>query len=234
MAHLIASDDAVRWLRTLPAQCADAIITDPPFCSGGFQEASQRSTASSFSNQEGLSWFSGDQSGTLGIMHLMREVAVEAHRVIRPAGTLTVFTDWRMASFFAAGVESAGWRWRQMIVWDKGHAGPGTGFRNQFEVACHFDRCDSKYQYHVGNLFRVKRVKNHERIHPTEKPAELLAQIIRVVCPPGGMVIDPFAGSGSLLEAAHRCGVSAWVCDRDPVYAAAIERRAKALQEPLL
>ena len=40
-------------------------------------------------------------------------------------------------------------------------------------------------------------------IHPSEKPVGLLALLISYACPPGELVIDPFAGSGSTLDAAR-------------------------------
>jgi site-specific DNA-methyltransferase (adenine-specific) len=43
-------------------------------------------------------------------------------------------------------------------------------------------------------------------IHPTEKPTGLLEPLIAYGCPPGGLVLDPFAGSGSTLVAARSTG----------------------------
>ena len=42
--------------------------------------------------------------------------------------------------------------------------------------------------------------------HPMQYPADLAAWIIRLMCPPGGLVLDPFAGAGSTLIAARRTG----------------------------
>src|SRR5690606_32230284 len=42
--------------------------------------------------------------------------------------------------------------------------------------------------------------------HPTVKPTDLMAWLVRLVTPPGGTVLDPFAGSGSTLVAAKREG----------------------------
>jgi site-specific DNA-methyltransferase (adenine-specific) len=42
--------------------------------------------------------------------------------------------------------------------------------------------------------------------HPTEKPVGLLTPLIKYGCPPGGLVVDPFAGSGSTLDAARQSG----------------------------
>ena len=54
----------------------------------------------------------------------------------------------------------------------------------------------------------VQRVDNmrHRSLHPTEKPTGILDPLIAYSCPPGGTVLDPFAGSGSTLDAARCSG----------------------------
>ena len=43
------------------------------------------------------------------------------------------------------------------------------------------------------------------KLHPTQKPVEVLEPLIRNYCPTGGLVLDPFCGSGSTLVAAQAC-----------------------------
>lgn len=69
----------------------------------------------------------------------------------------------------------------------------------------------------------------YQRRHPTEKPVELLDLLIRYACPPGGLVVDLFAGSGSTLDAARRAGRRAVGIEADERYAEAAARR---LAEP--
>jgi DNA modification methylase len=48
---------------------------------------------------------------------------------------------------------------------------------------------------------------SHERLgYPTQKPMALLERIIRASCPPGGVVLSPFCGSGTALDAAQGLG----------------------------
>ena len=54
--------------------------------------------------------------------------------------------------------------------------------------------------------------------HPTQKPVELMRYLIRLVTPPGGLVLDPFGGSGSTGEGAAAEGVRAILIERDPDY----------------
>lgn len=62
-------------------------------------------------------------------------------------------------------------------------------------------------------------------IHPTEKPLGILTPLIEYACPPGGLVVDPFAGSGSTLDAARCSGRRAIGIELYEPYAEAAARR---------
>ena len=59
----------------------------------------------------------------------------------------------------------------------------------------------------------MKPVKNN---HPTVKPLALMCYLVRLVTPPGGIVLDPFMGSGSTLIATAKEGFDAVGIDIDP------------------
>lgn len=61
--------------------------------------------------------------------------------------------------------------------------------------------------------------------HPTQKPVHLIAPLIEYSCPAGGLVLDPFAGSGSVGLAAQATGRSAVLIEADPHYAELATRR---------
>lgn len=61
--------------------------------------------------------------------------------------------------------------------------------------------------------------------HPTVKPVDLMQWLCRLVTPPGGTVLDPFAGSGSTGEAAWREGFQCVLIEREPHFQADIARR---------
>lgn len=71
----------------------------------------------------------------------------------------------------------------------------------------------------------------HRAIHHTEKPLDLLRPLIEYACPPGGLVLDLFAGSGAILDAARQTGRRAIGIEADPKYA---ERAAKRLSQGVL
>ena len=80
------------------------------------------------------------------------------------------------------------------------------------------------------SVLRVHSVHGHA-IHPTEKPAGILDPLIAYACPPGGLVVDPFAGSGSTLDAARCSGRRAIGVELHEPYA---ERAAKRLDQGVM
>lgn len=77
-----------------------------------------------------------------------------------------------------------------------------------------------------------KRERGEGNVHPTVKPVALMAYLCRLVTPPGGLVLDPFMGSGSTGLAALAEGFEFLGIERDPDYLAIAEERiARALSD---
>lgn len=72
------------------------------------------------------------------------------------------------------------------------------------------------------------RSEHGRAIHPTQKPIGILQPLIEYSVPPGGWVLDPFAGSGSTLVAAVRAGRRAVGIEINPTYCADIVARLRA------
>jgi site-specific DNA-methyltransferase (adenine-specific) len=66
--------------------------------------------------------------------------------------------------------------------------------------------------------------------HPTVKPIDLMAYLCRLVTPPGGVVLDPFAGSGSTGMACLREGFDCVLIEREAQYVEDIHRRLKHVE----
>lgn len=73
-----------------------------------------------------------------------------------------------------------------------------------------------------------KSDRDEGNIHPTVKPTDLMAYLCRMVTPPGGVVLDPFLGSGSTGKAAVREGFKFIGIEREPEYFAIAEARISA------
>jgi len=61
--------------------------------------------------------------------------------------------------------------------------------------------------------------------HPTVKPIDLMQYLVRLITPKGGIVLDPFAGTGTCAEAAYYEGMRAILIEREPEYQADIVKR---------
>ncbi|MFZ4878581.1 DNA-methyltransferase [Janthinobacterium sp. Mn2066] len=85
--------------------------------------------------------------------------------------------------------------------------------------------------YNPKDLWSVSRLhKEHpERAdHPTQKPLEIIERMVKASCPPGGVVLDLFMGSGTTALAAKRCGRDFVGFELNPDYCAIIEQRLTA------
>jgi site-specific DNA-methyltransferase (adenine-specific) len=208
----------------------------PPYCAGGVGETSRAGSKRQGIRSESagrFGWFVGDNMGTAGIAFLLRAVAFESTRVLRPSGSLLCFLDWRQVPNVVPAIESAGLRYQNLLVWDKGSMGLGLGFRASHELVAHFSNGSPRYHARdVGNVLRVRRVSRAGRDHQTQKPTELLRALLRVVVPPGGTVVDPFCGSGSTLVAAAELGMGSIGFDRDGKHVRRAAERVEAA-EPL-
>jgi site-specific DNA-methyltransferase (adenine-specific) len=71
-----------------------------------------------------------------------------------------------------------------------------------------------------------KPARNAE--HPTMKPVALFAELVGNSSPAGGVVLDPFGGSGTTLLAAEQAGRAARLLELDPKYCDVILARAAA------
>lgn len=67
----------------------------------------------------------------------------------------------------------------------------------------------------ASRILHVPKVRGN-RVHITQKPLDLMRQLVRLASPPMGKVLDPFAGSGTTLVAAHLEGMLGAGIEKDP------------------
>lgn len=84
----------------------------------------------------------------------------------------------------------------------------------------------------MTSVIKARSMHRIGGIHPCEKPLGLLDPLIRYGCPKGGLVVDPFAGSGSTLDAARQAGRKAIGIEGHEPYVEAAARRLSAMPLP--
>jgi DNA modification methylase len=133
---------------------------------------------------------------------------------------------------------------KNLCVWNKTNAGMGSFYRskhelvfvwksgtaahlNNFELGQHGRHRSNVWDYPGVNTIRAGRLEELA-MHPTVKPVALVADAIKDCSRRGGLVLDPFCGSGTILIAAERTGRKARALEIDPIYVDVAVRRWQA------
>jgi site-specific DNA-methyltransferase (adenine-specific) len=211
--------EALSVLRSMPDASVDAIVTDPPYSSGGFTRGDRTgSTGKKYTLTGTLvdrPEFAGDNRDQRSFGYWCALWLSECLRVAKPGAPICVFTDWRQLPTTTDALQAGGFVWRGVVVWDKTEAcRPAMGrFAAQCEYVVWGTAGPSPDRVDVGCLGGVIRepVRVADKHHVTGKPTVVMQQLVRV-CPPEGTVLDPFAGSGTtgvaaLLEGRRFVGI---------------------------
>lgn len=207
----------------LDGAAPEILLTDPPYCSGGFQESgkSQGSIGAKESIKSGglRPTIANDTLSTRGYQALLKQTMNGLPCVIA-----YIFTDWRMWIYLFDLVESSGYGVKNMLVWDKKAIGMGIGWRTQHELIMFGHRTTPKFNKRkgYGNVLQCSRTGN--QLHPTQKPVELIEILLDNTDWASG-VYDPFGGSGTTLIAAEAMGQPAYLMELEPKFVDTIARR---------
>jgi site-specific DNA-methyltransferase (adenine-specific) len=126
---------------------------------------------------------------------------------------------------------------KQMVVWDKGPMGMGWHYRRSYETVLVGTKPGAKCAWfdetgRVENIIRdIPKIIPSADEHPTPKPVELMCRFIRWHTLPGMLVLDPFCGAGTTLEAAKRMHVRSIGVEIEERYC---EAAAKRLEQGIL
>lgn len=209
----VVQGDALLLLPTLDAESFDAVITDPPYNSGG-RTAPERTGGKAIDK-----YVSGDAHGAKALGDFAGEcrdqraytawlslVLAECLRVAVPGAPLLVFTDWRQLPATSDALQMGGWTWRGVVPWYKPIARPCKGgFRRSCEYVLWATKGPidaARNPVYLDGWLTGSQPRGSERYHITAKPVEVMRQLVRA-CAPGGRILDPFAGSGTTGVAAQ-------------------------------
>ena len=200
------------------------LLTDPPYCSGGFQE-SGRSSGSIGTKRHDASGkeievtIANDTLSTRGYQQLMRSVLKNFEGTV-----VYAFTDWRMWLYLYDVMEESGFGVKNMIVWNKKTPGMGMGWRTQHELVMFAHRTKPKWDNHKGYGNVIEATRSGNELHPTQKPVEILEKLLDNTEWAEG-VLDTFGGSGTTLIAAESVGQPSYIMEMEPEFVDVIVRR---------
>ena len=209
-AATLYGGDSLAVLRELPAGSVDAVITDPPYSSGGMVRGDRNgSTGGKYSRAEDAANitadFTGDNRDQRAYAYWSALWMGEALRATKPGGVLLAFTDWRQLPATTDAIQAGGWVWRGIVPWYKPAARPTAG---RFTAHCEYVVWGSAGGMpldYSGNtpvfpgFYQASAPRDRE--HQTQKPLSVMRDLVKI-CPEGGTVLDPFMGSGTTGAAA--------------------------------
>jgi len=211
-----------------------ALITDPPYSSGGFTRSDRSArTSEKYQNSSTIkkyAEFFGDNRDGRSFAFWCSLWLTMAHSRMVDGAFMAIFSDWRQLPLMSDALQAGGFVWRGTAVWDKGlSARPQLGRPRQ---QCEFILWGSKGQFPTaGSTFpgcwKIP-VESYDKLHVTGKPPVLMAALCEIAA---GVILDPFAGSGTTLLAAKQQGRRAVGIEMSEAYC---EITAKRLQQPEL
>ena len=208
----------------------DAVITDPPYSSGGAYrgDRTDRAAGAKYTRtvaevQNGFTDDNRDQRGFLMWSGLWLSLCRQR---LRPSGNVLVFSDWRQLPTLTDAAQVGGLVYRGVGVWHKRGGKPNNeAFRAGAEFIVHASHGKIDQSDHYPDPVFSTAIEQR-REHLTQKPLAVMEWLVGF-CPVGGIVLDPFIGSGSTLVAAVTTGRHCIGIDHDEHWCEVAARRVR-------
>jgi DNA modification methylase len=219
--------DTAAYEQLMQGQRAQMTITDPPYnvkidghvCGNGKVKHAEFAMASGEMSPAQFEAF-------------LRSTCTLIAKFSQDGAICYVFMDWRHSGEIQNAAHPVWGPARQVCVWAKDNAGMGTFYRSQHEFVFVFKNGDAphinnfelgQHGRHRSNVWQYPGVNSgngHKllALHPTVKPVSLVADAIRDCSHRKGLILDPFAGSGTILLAAERTQRHARAIELEPRY----------------
>ena len=210
-------------LEVIPALVdVDAVITDPPYSSGGQFRSDRAAPPSTKYVNSGNGFrqdFSGDNRDQRAFLTWSSIWFSMLLRASKPGAVVCAFTDWRQLPTMTDAVQCGGWVWRNLVTWWK----PGMRMqRGRFSASAEYIVYASAGVPQEGeqspqNVLQFAPVQSEDKDHIAEKPVALLEELCGIT-PVGALVVDPFMGSGTSGVACMNLGRKFVGIEVDPRY----------------
>ena len=210
-ANSIIHGDCVKVLADLPAGCAQFILTDPPYFVS-YQSRDGRKVP----NDDNDAWLQPAFAG------LYRALARDSY--------CFSFYGWPYADKFLIAFRKAGFRVVGHVLFPKRYTSTTRIFKYQHECGYLLAKGNPRLpDQPIGDVMEWSYSGN--RLHPTQKPISALLPLVKTFSRPEGLILDPFAGSGSSLVAAKTLGRRWLGIELDATYHAIASKRLQEGEE---
>lgn len=224
--------DAVDFLRSLPPESIDLLITDPAYESLEKHRAVGTTTRLKASDASSNPWF------PIFPNTRFLDLFSTAFKALKKNSHFYMYCDDETAYVVKPLAEAAGFKYWKRIVWDKDKIGMGYHYRARCEYIMFFEKGKRKLndlgmpdvfdfkEDPEGYVLSCARIRNG---YPTEKPMEPTRKLIAQSSLEGDLVVDPFMGSASVGEAALTAGRRFYGADISDLAHATAEARLSKL-----
>ena len=237
--YSLLEGDCLLRLKEIPTGSCSVLITDPPYSSGGTLIASRsKSTGSKYvgASAEKRSKYNldfvGDTMGDYAFINFAISWISECARILEN-GLAYIFIDDKMLPYLMIAFQSAGFSFKNVLVWDKGM---GRIMKNGYCRDCElvvFGQVGEgvameKAAYIESSILHYKTIAAQNRYHIAEKPTDLLRFLIsNFSMGDNRAILDPFAGGGSSMEAACALGKNIYMIEKMESNCKVIKERAQ-------
>jgi len=193
----IKQGNSLEILKTLKDNCIDIVLTDPPY---GIEYKSNRSQDNNAVTKRGLL-----NDGKKEAYELLENTCKILVNKTSENAHLYFFCSWSVFSDFESIIGKY-FTIKTPIVWNKGNKGSGdleNDWGNQTELIIYCVKGKKNINYRKGNVLNVSKVHSSKLVHPTQKPEELIKEILEVSALKNDFIVDPFMGSGSTIKACN-------------------------------
>ncbi len=201
----VITGNCLAALQNIADNSIDAIVTDPPYCQGTTNDVT-KSTRKKYEQTGKVSKapiFFGDDRTQRGLQLFLNAVFLECYRVAKSGGLFLCFFDFKNLSLATDAAQLAGFRYLGIVPWDKTTASrPMRPFRRQCEFIGVFSK---RRMIDAPCSPGLVTARSKHEFHMTQKPDVVMDHCLAAV-KPGGVVLDPFCGSGSTGIAALKRG----------------------------
>ena len=193
--------DCLEYMKTLPNECIDLIVTDPPYKTtkrGGTGDTGGMCKKKDFRNGNGGFKYNDIKPS---------EYIPEFYRILKSGSHFYIMTNHINLYEILTVAQDSGFHFIKSLIWNKGNKIMGQCYMSQFEYILFFRKGKHKKINNCGtsDILEIPNKKTKgidgKNLHDTEKPIELMKILIENSSNKGDLIYEPFMGIGSTVIA---------------------------------